>query len=177
VELTEFLNGFLSCSLSQPAQVSADTKYALVVSSAKAPKDGSFYDWSASLNDPYPGGAALGHAKSGQWSPRVVNSVPMDFAFKTFVDPLGTTTPIVTPVSPSSKTRDTTPTIKAIISDTPDNPDRSGIRLFLDDKEVTSFSYDRSSGDLSYTSKKLKPDKHMVKVEAEDVAGNHTTEG
>jgi hypothetical protein len=73
--------------LTQPAPVSSGTKYALVLSTANAPADGSLYNWSAGTNDPYAGGDALSWnwLQPGQWSVRPIDRKPADFAFKTFV--------------------------------------------------------------------------------------------
>lgn len=87
------------------------------------------------------------------------------------------TDPTIVPVSPTSGTTDATPLIRATVRDTPVNPFRSDVRLFLDGRRATGLSYDRSSGKLSYRSEKLKAGRHQVKVEATDAAGNEATRG
>lgn len=85
------------------------------------------------------------------------------------------TRPTIVPVSPTSGTTDATPLIRVNVRDTPVNPLRSSIRLFVDGKRVTGLSYDRASGKLSHGSKKLGAGRHRVRVEATDAAGNAAT--
>ena len=87
-------------------------------------------------------------------------------------DAADTTSPTIVPVSPKSGTTDATPLIRATVRDTPVNPFRSGVLLFVDGERITGLSYDRDSGKLSYESKKLGAGRHRVRVEATDAAGN-----
>lgn len=87
------------------------------------------------------------------------------------------TAPTITNVSPApgSKTRDATPTIKATVSDSLTNLAKSHIKLYLDGKRITTFSYDRSKDRLSYTSRRLSLGTHTVRITARDAAGNVAT--
>ncbi|MGH3088647.1 MAG: Ig-like domain-containing protein, partial [Rubrobacteraceae bacterium] len=87
------------------------------------------------------------------------------------------TGPTGTPVSPkpNSKTKDATPNKKATVTNAPNGLVRSDIEVFVDNQKVSGFSYDPSSGELSFTSKKLSFKKHTVKIVATDAAGNTTT--
>jgi hypothetical protein len=62
--------------------------------------------------------------------------------------------PIITKLAPvpNSKTRDTTPTIRAKVTDKETNLAKSNIKLFVDDK-ARSFSYDRIKDTLRFTPK------------------------
>lgn len=73
---------------------------------------------------------------------------------------------------PGSSTKDRTPAIKATVKDNLMNLSRSHIKLYLDGKRITTFSYNRSTDRLTYTSKKLSLGKHTVKLVARDAAGN-----
>lgn len=81
--------------------------------------------------------------------------------------------PAITPLSPrpNSKTRDTTPLIKAKVTDGPADLEKADITLSVDGGRK-SFSYDPASGVAVHLSKKLKPGRHTVKVVATDAAGN-----
>jgi hypothetical protein len=97
---------WVDISLTQPVPVFPGEEYALVLSTANAPSDGSFYNWKAALNDPYPGGTAVSRNQTGQWFLRHDNGVGMDFAFKTFVDAAPSvqqTGPAARRVSPRAK--------------------------------------------------------------------------
>jgi thermitase len=73
---------------------------------------------------------------------------------------------------PGSKTRDRTPTTTATVQDNRSELMQSDIRLFIDGKEKTSFSYDQVGDRLSYTSARLSYARHTVKIVADDDAGN-----
>jgi hypothetical protein len=72
---------------------------------------------------------------------------------------------------PTSKTRDRTPAISATVQDDHSELMKSDIRLFVDGKEKTSFSYDQVKDKLSYTSTRLSYARHTVKIVVDD-AGN-----
>jgi hypothetical protein len=79
--------GWVDIGLTRPVPVSAGEKYALVTSTASvSPTGASFYGWGMAYDDPYPGGDAYDR-NGGQWGVRTDASVPVDFAFKTFVVP------------------------------------------------------------------------------------------
>jgi hypothetical protein len=91
-------------TLAQPVRVEQDERYVVILSSEHHPTDGAFYNWRASLGDPYAGGNALWiNPGSGEWEVRHDNGVPMDFAFKTFVADIGA--PTVSSTSPAVKER------------------------------------------------------------------------
>lgn len=73
---------------------------------------------------------------------------------------------------PGSKTRDRTPTTTATVKDNSSELMKSDIRLFVDGKEKTSFSYDQAGDKLSYTSARLSYTGHTMKIVADDDAGN-----
>ena len=105
--------------LTQPAPVSAGTKYALVATSANAvPEGGSVYSWSGSTNDAYDRGDALGR-RDGQWEHRSNNGENVDFAFKTFVAEPDTTAPRVTSTVPAGNATGVAPgtNVSAVFSE------------------------------------------------------------
>lgn len=81
--------------------------------------------------------------------------------------------PAITRVSPApgSKLRDATPTIRATVGDSATDLAKSNVRLFVDGKRVTKFSYDRATDRLSHTTKRLKPGRHTVLIVARDGGG------
>jgi subtilisin family serine protease len=84
------------------------------------------------------------------------------------------TDPGVTNVKPvpGSKTRDRTPATTATVQDNRSELMKSDIRLFVDGKEKTTFSYDQVWDRLSYTSPRLSYARHTIKIVADDDAGN-----
>lgn len=84
------------------------------------------------------------------------------------------TKPTITSVRPKprSSTRDRTPKIGATVSDDRTELSKSDIRLYLDGKQRTRFSYNRDTDRLSYTTPRLSYAKHTVKIVAKDAAGN-----
>lgn len=77
--------------------------------------------------------------------------------------------------APGSTTSDRTPTISATVSDNKTNLARGHIRLFVDGKHRPTFSYNRQTDGLFYTTPQLSPGWHTVKVTARDTAGNQAT--
>jgi hypothetical protein len=80
--------------------------------------------------------------------------------------------PVVSGMAPT-KTKDTTPLISAAITDGQSTLSSDNIKLYVDGKEITGFTY--SGTRLSYQSGKLKPGKHKVKIVATDPQGLSTT--
>ena len=80
------------------------------------------------------------------------------------------TRPVITTVRPvpGSKTRDRTPVIGATVSDETTKLARSDIRLTVDGKPKSTFSYNADTDRLSYTSSKLSYSRHTVKILADD---------
>jgi thermitase len=85
-----------------------------------------------------------------------------------------TTDPRITNVRPvpGSKTRDRTPSIAATVQDNRSELMKSDIRLFVDGKERTSFSYDQVGDRLRYTSTRLSYARHTIKIVSDEDAGN-----
>ncbi len=74
--------------------------------------------------------------------------------------------------APGSSTRSRTVGIQATVGDSPNNPAKSGIQLFLDGKRKTGFAYNQATGRLSFTARNISLGRHTVKVVATDAAGN-----
>lgn len=87
---------------------------------------------------------------------------------------LDLTKPTITSLRPaaSSAIRDRTPTISATVRDNSTNLAKADIKLYVDGRRKTTFSYNRSTDRLSYTSGRLAPRRHTVKIEATDRASN-----
>ncbi len=66
--------------------------------------------------------------------------------------------------APGSSTRDRTPLIAATVRDEQTNLAKTNIKLFMDGNKKTTFSYDRSTDRLSYTSGRLSFGRHTVKI-------------
>ncbi len=86
--------------------------------------------------------------------------------------------PTITSVrpKPDSSTRDRTPKIGATVSDDRTDLAKRDIRLYLDGKQRTKFSYNRDTDRLAYTAPRLSYAKHTVKIVAKDAAGNTVAE-
>jgi subtilisin family serine protease len=84
--------------------------------------------------------------------------------------------PAVTGMSPKhrSTTRDTTPTVKAVVRDNLTNLGKGNIKLYVNGKAVPArkFSYSASTDRLVYNSPKLPKGKKTVKIVVRDAAGN-----
>lgn len=70
---------------------------------------------------------------------------------------------------PGSKTRDRTPKIVARVEDAQTKLAKGNVKLFVDGRRVRSFSFNRTTGQLAYTSRALRPGRHSVKIVATDV--------
>lgn len=86
--------------------------------------------------------------------------------------------PTVTSVrpAPSGRTRDRTPTISATVSDNRTELTNSFIRLYVDGRAITNFTYDQANDRLSYTSSRLSYGGHTVRVDVTDADRNTATE-
>ncbi len=91
--------------------------------------------------------------------------------------PETTTKPTISSVAPAanSTTRDRTPTIKAVVRDRQTNLAKRHLKLYVDGRRVTTFSYNTSTDRLSYTTKKLSYGRHTAKIVATDASGNSVT--
>jgi hypothetical protein len=67
-------------------------------------------------------------------------------------------------------TRDSTPTVRAVVRDAQTNLQKRNIRAFVDGKRAR-FSYDPRTDRLVLTTKKLKPGAHRVRIAATDGQG------
>ncbi len=80
--------------------------------------------------------------------------------------------PTITPLNPDpgSEIRDRTPQIRAKVTDDETNLRAKNIKLFVDDKRKSAFSYDRSNDKLAFTIKvKIEAGRrHTVEIEATD---------
>jgi len=85
--------------------------------------------------------------------------------------------PTVTSVKPAAggSTRDRTPTISATVSDNRTELANSSIRLYVDGREITNFTYDQANDRLSYTSSRLSYGGHKVRIDVTDEDRNTTT--
>jgi thermitase len=86
--------------------------------------------------------------------------------------------PTVTSVrpAPGGRTRDRTPTISATVSDNRTELTNSSIRLYVDGRVITNFTYDQANDRLSYTSSRLSYGGHTVRIDVTDADRNTTTE-
>jgi CSLREA domain-containing protein len=80
------------------------------------------------------------------------------------------TAPTITNVrpAPGSRTRDRTPLIAATVRDAQTDLAKTNIRLFVDGKKKSTFSYNRSTDRLTYTSGRLSFGRHTVRIVATD---------
>jgi hypothetical protein len=85
--------------------------------------------------------------------------------------------PTVTSMKPPSdgRTRDRTPTKSATVSDNRTELENRSIRLYVDGREITSFTYDTAEDLLCYTSSRLSYGRHTVRIDVTDADGNTTT--
>jgi len=87
-----------------------------------------------------------------------------------------TTTPTVTALSPKVRTKDRTPTVRAVARDEQTDLVKSDVQFYLDGKERTTFSYDQTTDRLSYAQpRRLAARTHTAEVLASDDSGNVTT--
>ena len=73
--------------------------------------------------------------------------------------------------APGSKIHGRKPLIVAKVSDTETDLAQGNIKLFVNSKAITNFSYDAATDQLSYQSGRLASGEHTVKVEATDASG------
>jgi thermitase len=77
--------------------------------------------------------------------------------------------------APGGSTKDRTPNIAATVTDAETELQQGSIKLSLDGNRRDNFSYDAGTDRLTYTPPRLAFGRHVVKVVAEDAAGNVTT--
>lgn len=75
---------------------------------------------------------------------------------------------------PGSKIRDTTPTVKAKVTDKLSNLQKGNVKLYVGSKQIrtSNYTYSSSTDTLTYNFPKLGKGKKTVKVVAKDKAGN-----
>jgi CSLREA domain-containing protein len=85
--------------------------------------------------------------------------------------------PAITPLTPKpgSKGFKRTVKIQAVVRDNLTDLAKGNIRLFVDGKRKTGFSYDRATDRLGFTARKLSFKRHTVRITATDGAGNAAT--
>ena len=76
---------------------------------------------------------------------------------------------------PTGEIRDRTPKIRATVTDETTDLRKANIRLFVDSRPKTDFSYNRDTNELVYNSPKLSFGRHTVEVRVTDEAGNEAT--
>jgi len=76
--------------------------------------------------------------------------------------------------APNSKTRDRTPTVRAVVRDRGSDLARANIKLYVDGR-ARRFSYRPRTDRLAYTTGRLEPGRHTAKVVATDPSGNRST--
>ena len=83
------------------------------------------------------------------------------------------TAPTIDPIKPvtGSKIHNRSPLIAAKVSDADSDLAQGNIKLFVDSKSITNFTYDAATDRLSYRSDKLAYGRHKVKVKATDADG------
>ena len=93
--------------------------------------------------------------------------------------PTDTLAPSIGSLRPThgAKTRDRTPTIRAIVTDNKTNLAKSHMTLILDGRKVRAnrFSYNRATDKLTYTNPRLSYGRHSVRIVAIDAAQNRTS--
>ena len=84
--------------------------------------------------------------------------------------------PVVTALVPKSgsKTKDHTPKVRALATDTESELAKGDLRLSIDGKRKKGFSYKTASDKLRWTADPLAAGAHKVKVVAEDADGGRT---
>jgi hypothetical protein len=87
------------------------------------------------------------------------------------------TAPTITRMGPGpgTRTRDRTPRITATVRDSGTNLSKSNIRLYVDGRRVTRFSYNAATDRLTYVPRRLAPGYHRVRIVARDAQGLATT--
>ena len=80
--------------------------------------------------------------------------------------------PAITKVKPKGEIKDRTPAIKATVRDAQTDLLKRNVKLFVDGKRITKFSYDRATDRLAFTPKrKMSIGKHTLKIVARDAHG------
>lgn len=87
----------------------------------------------------------------------------------------GSRGPTITSVGPTGNISSHNPTVHATVKDDQTELSRSDIYVYLDGEEVRGFNYQRSTGRLSFSARRLSSDTHTVEIEASAGEGNKTS--
>ncbi len=79
----------------------------------------------------------------------------------------------ITQVGPTGNISGYRPTVQATVKDSETTLSKSDIHVSLDGEEMTGFTYQRSTGSLSFTPRKLSSGPHTVEIVA-DAEGSKT---
>jgi hypothetical protein len=72
----------------------------------------------------------------------------------------------ITSVGPTGTISSSSPRVQAVVTDNETTLSKSDIFVSLDGEEIRGFSYQRSTGKLSFTARGLSKDVHTVEIEA-----------
>lgn len=72
----------------------------------------------------------------------------------------------ITSVGPTGTITSSSPRIEAVVTDNETAMSKSDIFVSLDGQQIRGFSYQRSTGKLSFTARGLSSDTHTVEIEA-----------
>ena len=77
-------------------------------------------------------------------------------------------------MSPSGTIISTSPRVHAVVTDNENTLSKSDIFVSLDGQQIRGFSYQRSTGKLSFTARGLSSGAHTVEIEASASEGSKT---
>jgi len=78
----------------------------------------------------------------------------------------------ITSVSPVGNIGGARPTVQATVTDSATTLSKNDILVYLDGEAVRAFQYRRSTGNLSFTPRKLSSGAHTVEIEAGSAEGS-----
>jgi hypothetical protein len=80
----------------------------------------------------------------------------------------------ISSVGPTGTISSSSPRVRAVVTDNETTLSKSDISVYLDGEEIRGFSYQRSTGNLSFTARGLSQDTHTVEIEASAAEGSKT---
>jgi hypothetical protein len=80
----------------------------------------------------------------------------------------------ITSVGPTGTINSTSPTVRAMVTDSEATLSKSDIHVYVDGQEITGFQYQRTTGRLSFSPRVLSRGAHTVEIEASDADQNRT---
>ena len=80
----------------------------------------------------------------------------------------------ISSVAPTGTIISSSPRVRAVVTDNETTLSKSDISVYLDGEEIRGFSYQRSTGNLSFTARGLSQDTHTVEIEASAGEGSKT---